>query len=283
MIGKAIKYHGKILLFGEYTVVMGGSSLAMPLDRFSASWTYNEKVDSQLIALGEHLQHIPVNFKYHMFREAIHKGLNFQSDIPQGYGCGSSGALIAAIYGDFCEHAQSISLKDLQFTLGMMESFFHGKSSGIDPLVIYLNKVISTQKGKAKIIEVSAKTIMQNWYLLDSGISRFTSHLFNEFKHRLNIDAVYKRNVTQIQDLNDTIINQLCTNQNLDLTLAIRELSQKQLTCFSEFIPEHVFNIWKYGLESKEYAVKLCGAGGGGYFLVYGKIKDVETISLSGI
>jgi mevalonate kinase len=40
-------------------------------------------------------------------------------------------------------------------------------------------------------------------------------------------------------------------------------------------IPEGFKEVWKYGIESGDYYLKLCGSGGGGYIL--GFTKDYEN------
>ena len=70
----------------------------------------------------------------------------FDSSIPQGYGVGSSGALVASIYDQYAadkitilENLTRDKLLNLKAIFSLMESFFHGKSSGLDPLNSYLS------------------------------------------------------------------------------------------------------------------------------------------------
>jgi mevalonate kinase len=70
----------------------------------------------------------------------------FDSSIPQGYGIGSSGALVAAIYDQYAtdkitvlENLTQEKLLKLKKIFGRMESYFHGTSSGLDPLNSYLS------------------------------------------------------------------------------------------------------------------------------------------------
>ena len=70
----------------------------------------------------------------------------FDSSIPQGYGVGSSGALVASIYDQYAadkitvlENLTRDKLLKLKQIFALMESFFHGKSSGLDPLNSYLS------------------------------------------------------------------------------------------------------------------------------------------------
>jgi mevalonate kinase len=90
---------------------------------------------------------LPRNFKLDIeqFKQDIANGMFFDSNIPQGYGVGSSGALVAAIFErySFSKHnPENISkedLKNIKSVFGEMESYFHGKSSGMDPLICYMN------------------------------------------------------------------------------------------------------------------------------------------------
>ena len=70
----------------------------------------------------------------------------FDSSIPQGYGVGSSGALVAAIYDQYAQEKITVlenltkeKLLRLKEIFSAMESFFHGNSSGLDPLNSYLS------------------------------------------------------------------------------------------------------------------------------------------------
>ena len=72
--------------------------------------------------------------------------MHFDSSIPQGYGVGSSGALVAAIYDKYADDKITVlenltrdKLLKLKAIFSKMESFFHGKSSGLDPLNSYLS------------------------------------------------------------------------------------------------------------------------------------------------
>ena len=94
----------------------------------------------------------------------IEQGLYFRSSIPKGYGLGSSGALCAAIYDEYGEDKNKIirktgseELLDVKKALASMESWFHGTSSGIDPLCIYFNKPLIIE-GKENITTWELKT-----------------------------------------------------------------------------------------------------------------------------
>ena len=50
---------------------------------------------------------------------------------------------------------------------------------------------------------------------------------------------------------------------------SFHDISRLQYLYFSKMIPESIKNLWLKGLETKEYFMKLCGAGGGGYFITF--------------
>ena len=86
----------------------------------------------------------------------INDNLFFKSNIPQGYGLGSSGALVvAAFYNRYAKKKISLQqkltknkLQKLKNIFSKMESHFHGESSGIDPLNCYLGLPILIKSQK---------------------------------------------------------------------------------------------------------------------------------------
>jgi mevalonate kinase len=80
-----------------------------------------------------------VTFDLVTLKNDVSSGMFFDSSIPQGYGVGSSGALVAAIYDKYAQHKITVlenltreKLLKLKMIFGQMESFFHGKSSGLE-------------------------------------------------------------------------------------------------------------------------------------------------------
>ena len=96
---------------------------------------YLETLDEELVV-----------FDLNTLKADVNSGMYFDSSIPQGYGVGSSGALVAAIYDKYAhdkitvlENLTREKLLKLKTIFSEMESFFHGKSSGLDPLNSYLS------------------------------------------------------------------------------------------------------------------------------------------------
>lgn len=268
----------KVLLAGEYTVIEGGNSLALPLSSYYGKLIANGKHnhDGLWANLSAYFRNINAPINHQTFENDIVNGLGYESTIPVGYGGGSSGALIAALY-DRYSIGELSNDEELKMILGQMESYFHGKSSGIDPLVSYLNVPIMTQGTSLKRLtkeEVNTK----DFYLLDSGISRSTAHYVSVFK--TEIQNQNKEKLVQLRILNDRLISLLIGVTFDDIDAIMFDISSLQVDLFRPMIPDSILPIWQEGLESREYAMKLCGAGGGGYFLLYTRDKSRVNIDL---
>lgn len=277
------RIYGKILLFGEYTVLLEGDALAIPLQIPSLSGILKLEKNSAIDPrLKEWLHYLlnkknpyfsELNFDWSKFENDIDRGLRFDSGIPIGYGAGSSGALTAAILKFYLPETQLrdllTDLRRLKKILADFESFFHGSSSGFDPLVSILNTPIQISgKGDLNIPPVKAGSL-HNWYIIDSGISRKTDMLVEDFKKRLAADYQFEHHMQKLKSFNQNTIPDFL-NQNMDqVKNGIRLISSIQLAEMEWLIPDKIKAIWKEGLESDKFYLKLCGAGGGGFFLGY--------------
>ena len=106
-------FYAKILLFGEYGIIKDSKGLAIPYNCYkgalkSASNLSGEakKSNENLVKLYDYLKKTStdlVSFNFTAFKEDIDTGMYFDSSIPQGYGVGSSGALVASIYDQYAE------------------------------------------------------------------------------------------------------------------------------------------------------------------------------------
>ena len=149
-------FYAKILLFGEYGIIKNSKGLSIPYNYYKGalrmdSNTSKSAVTSNtiLIEFAKHLitlDNALVQFDYIRLSADLTKGMYFDSSIPQGYGVGSSGALVAAIYDRYAfekitvlENLTRRKLTKLKHIFSEMESFFHGKSSGLDPLNSFLS------------------------------------------------------------------------------------------------------------------------------------------------
>ena len=147
-------FYSKILLFGEYGIIKDSKGLSIPYNFYNGALKIDENKsdktkdsNSNLKRFADYLNSLQieqpelVSFDIESLNADISKGMYFDSSIPQGYGVGSSGALVAAIYDQYAQDKITVlenltreKLLKLKSIFGEMESFFHGKSSGLDPL-----------------------------------------------------------------------------------------------------------------------------------------------------
>ena len=274
-------YPSKILLFGEYLILDQAKALAMPFSQLSGVWQKSKQVSSDykagLIRLLDFLEHKGMHAFLDLaaFRTELDQGLSFDSNIPLGYGAGSSGALIAAVYDTFLKPNEQVKeLELIRERLASMESFFHGKSSGLDPLVSFLKKPVWVDE-VGKIQDCAIPKLDFHIYLLDSGISRSTAPLVEVYKQKKAHQAFQQVLHSQLIPLSNTLVQGMLENTS-DLWSTLVEYSRLQLETFEEMVLPSFKSTWLEGLRTEEYVMKLCGAGGGGFYLVFSQSKNVE-------
>ncbi len=261
------EFCGKIILFGEYTVIVDGRTLAIPSRNYAGIWKHN--VDNS-IDLLPYFNFLKENLSDYLDVTRIlqdhKKGLSFVSDIPMGYGLGSSGALVAATYGRY-RLTDGGSIEKLRKILGTMESYFHGQSSGTDPLVSYMGVPLLMEKNKIREENISEETLA-SFRLIDSKIARQSEPQVLRFIELMK-NETYKAQLAAYQTMVSIAIAAVLNNDNKQLESSMRDISMAQLELFHEMIPEGILELWEEGLDKGAYSMKLCGAGGGGMFLLY--------------
>ena len=287
-------FYAKILLFGEYGIIKDAKGLSIPYNFYKGalkiSDTKNKKAQSSNQKLSEFVDFLEqinstlVTFNIKQLREDLAKGLYFDSSIPQGYGIGSSGALVAAIYDRYANNRITIlenltrdKLLKLKEIFGQMESFFHGKSSGLDPLNSFLSLPIlihskdvleptgipsQPQAGKGAV------------FLIDSGLMGETAPMVNIFMQNMESPSFRKMIKEQFISYSDNCVEHFLKGDVKSLFGDLKRLSKTVLTHFKPMIPEQFHSLWKTGIDTNAYYLKLCGSGGGGYIL--GFTEDIS-------
>ncbi len=216
----------------------------------------------------------------------MQKGIYFHSNIPQGYGIGSSGALVAAIYHKYAknklkDHLQK-NMITLKKTFSHMESFFHGKSSGIDPLICYFNKpLLIRSKTDISIIKISKNNTGKGAiFLLNSGIPSKTNFMIKLFLKKLKHDS-FKIIFSKFMRYNEKCIEAFLKKNFNILLKNVKLLSILVLNHFRSMILKDFFEIWKNGISNNIYYLKLCGSGGGGFILGFTHNYDLSKKELN--
>ncbi len=288
-------FHSKILLFGEYSIVAGGKGLAIPYTAFKGQLqkatvpvqkTSKRVQASQegLRLLGDYIKSLSkplFNFDKEAFSKDMRQGMFFDSDIPQGFGLGSSGALIAALYHRYVLNRTAINvdgisqesmdlLAKLKQHFAQIENYFHGQSSGVDPLICYLDAAL-LMKSKTALVTTSVPANNPSGkftlFLYNTYLKRQTGPLVEWFVAELKKEAYSSLINKDLKPLNDACIDAFLLGDGPTLWQHIKVLSALQQECFVPMIPTQVQNAWMEGLRTGIYYLKICGAGGGGFMI----------------
>ena len=179
---KGSAFNSKILLFGEYSLIKGSMALSIPNNKLSGQLLFDASLKNQrsnhysLVYLLEYLNFLEKNdftdlLNVSEFKTDIENGLYFECNIPISYGLGSSGAIVASIFDAYSLMGKVSDFSELKSIFSRMESFYHGKSSGLDPLVSYLDKAILMEEdGKITNAEIPKfeKQNMSGIFLIDT-------------------------------------------------------------------------------------------------------------------
>jgi mevalonate kinase len=295
-------FYSKILLFGEYGIIQDSKGLSIPYNFYKGALKSDEnptneakKSNQSLVKFVSYLKQLQseqpdlVTFNIELLQNDVNNGMYFDSSIPQGYGVGSSGALVAAIYDKYAANKITVlenltreKLLQLKSIFSNMESFFHGKSSGLDPLNSYLSLPIlinSKDNIEAAGIPSQSATGKGAVFLLDSGIVGETAPMVNIFMENLKDQGFRKMLKSQFIKYTDTCVENFLQGDMKSLFKNTKELSKVVLSNFKPMIPEQFHQIWQNGIETNDYYLKLCGSGGGGYIL--GFTQDFEKAKKS--
>ena len=283
------KFYSKVLLFGEYGVLSNSNALSIPLEKFygylnkSDFLNNEEKIsNSNILQLYEFMTDLDIKDKidFNFFKNDIDKGLHFVSNIPIASGLGSSGALIASVFDSYQKKDNvNLNVEEIKNILSIIESKFHGESSGLDPSVSLFNSPIFYSNKQIKLID---KIHYKNFtiYIMDSKINSSTKKMIEVFQSKMNESEFrYFFDNKYIINTNECI-KYLLNGSNL-FKDSLKQLSENTLNNFREMIPNQLINIWENGLKSDSYYMKLCGSGGGGFFLLFDFNNQIDS-SLSG-
>ncbi len=287
-------FYAKILLFGEYGIIENSKGLTIPYNFYQGALKFepSEMAADSNAHLRKYATYLAENFASEFdveaFNQDVENGMYFDSNIPQGYGVGSSGALVAAIYNKYAINKIDINdnltkekIAELKATFGLMESFFHGKSSGIDPLICYMNIPLLIQS-KDDISTVGLPEASVNGkgavFLINSGEPGETAPMVQIFFEKLKQEGFRKTLKEEFIKYNNACIEYFVKGEYNPLFHNLQKLSTWAFEHFRPMIPQKLVKAWKTGIDTDTYYLKLCGSGGGGYVL--GFTQDYEKAKI---
>jgi mevalonate kinase len=299
---KAPLFYSKILLFGEYGIIKNSKGLSIPYNSFKGGLKIGDiksKIVDQsnrsLQIFRDFLSNIDssiVVFDLKKMNKDLSNGMYFDSTIPQGYGVGSSGALVAAFYDRYAinkftvlENLTRDKILQLKSIFSSMESFFHGKSSGLDPLNSYLSLPIlihSKDQIETTGIPLQSSNGKGAVFLIDSGESSETAPMVDIFFKSMKNTKYSKVIREDFIRITDSCVDNFLAGDFKSLFFDIKNLSKVVLENFKPMIPQNFHKIWAKGIESNDYFLKLCGSGGGGYILGFSQDFEKAKSALKG-
>jgi mevalonate kinase len=269
--------------------------LTIPYQRYSGQLQYAKEMNSEVQKSSKSLEgfynylkklsdqnELLANLDLSALKSDLGRNLYFNSNIPQGYGVGSSGAICAAFFDayllDDINKNKERCLPELKMHFAQMESYFHGVSSGLDPLNSYLKKgMLIHNKEQLEIVDKASgfKKDELTTFLIDTNMSGETDQLVHVFFDKCRHYAFYKEIKNNLIQLNNACIEQYMKGDLKEFLNTIKELSIFFFTHFKHMIPSTFIEQWEKGILNKIYTLKLCGSGGGGFLL--GFTEDYEA------
>lgn len=290
-------FYSKILLFGEYGIIKDSKGLSIPYNFYNGALKCDGNPAAEALRSNEKLRDFLgyletlqeaqprlVKFDLDALRKDIGAGMYFDSSIPQGYGVGSSGALVAAVYDKYARNKITVlenltreKLLKLKAVFAAMESFFHGKSSGLDPLNSYLSlPILINSKDNIEPTGIPSQTHSGTGavFLLDSGTEGKTAPMVHIFMENMKKKGFRKMIREQFIKHTDACVEDFLKGDIKSLFGNMKELSHVVLNHFKPMIPQQLHTLWEQGISTNSYYLKLCGSGGGGYVL--GFTEDIN-------
>jgi len=298
-------FNSKFLLFGEYGLIYDAMALSVPFPKFSGFLDFDSdqshmESTAEIRKFYEYLKSLdsahPLHhpFDLERFETDLDQGLFFNSTIPQQYGLGSSGALVAALFSRYA--ASSVPKEDLlpdllKADFSILESYFHGKSSGLDPLISFLNKpILIDSKKQICPIEFEMNKSGLAMALIDTKTTGATGPFVQHFIDLFNFPEFEQAFYKQFIPANNGCIESLLSGDQEKFFSNLEQLVKFQVYHFHRMIPVNFHRVITFAHCEKVY-IKLLGSGGGGFLLAFAesqnvldqwsKKREIELLSIS--
>jgi len=256
------------------------------LTKFSAQWRFASHLDASggkasnmsLQSFADYLStdnELKNIIDFQRLNHNLYYGLFLSSNVPSGYGLGSSGTLVAAVYDGYAKQ-KTDDLLQLKTLFGKMESYFHGSSSGIDPLQCYLGKPFKiTPKGVELLSDDFLKKDI-HICLIDTKIKSNTKPLVDHFKQQREDAAFLSCFQSEYVPCVTACIDAMIEGDKELFFNSLKQLTKGQLEFLRPMITDNSMDLFTTDFDFN-FGVKISGSGGGGYVL--GFTDEVERSS----
>ena len=277
------RYYSKVILFGEYSMIFDATALMIPLTRFSAQWRFASHLDASggaasnasLQRFADYLsivEEVKDIIDLPRFNHDLNYNLFLDSNVPSGYGLGSSGTLVAAVYDAYAKQ-KTDDLLQLKSLFGKMESYFHGSSSGIDPLQCYMGKPFKITPAGVQLLSDEFLKNDIHICLIDTKIKSNTKPLVDHFKQQREDAAFLSRFQSEYVPCVTSCIDSMIQGDTNLFFNSLKQLTKGQLEFLRPMITDNTLDLFTSNFDF-HFGVKISGSGGGGYVL--GFTDDVE-------
>ena len=271
----SVEVPGKWVLSGEHAVLKGGLAVALPHSHFRLGLRFHPQTVGELLTSPPEAKELASALIDQVFLLAgcvdipRPQGLlEIQSTIPYGAGLGSSAALCVALVR-WLSGPLDIEPARVTEIATRLEDRFHGKSSGMDIAVTSLAVPISyrIENGQRMVEPIQVKTLPRLTFH-DTGLRKKTNDAI------LKVDRFRAENIERGKEL-DLRMNQAsllavsALEGRVPMLSTLAEAMKLGQSCFKEWslVPEVGIEIEAKLFQEGAKAVKLTGAGGGGFLV----------------
>lgn len=280
------RYYSKVILFGEYSMIFDATALMIPLTKFSAQWRFASHLDANggvasnasLKRFADYLstlEDVKDIIDLQRFNHDLRYNLFLDSNVPSGYGLGSSGTLVAAVYDGYVKQ-KTDDLLQLKTLFGKMESYFHGSSSGIDPLQCYVGKPFKITPEGAQLLSNDFLQKDIHICLIDTKIKSNTKPLVDHFKRQREDSGFLSRFQSEYVPYVTSCIDSMIQGDTDLFFNSLKHLTKGQLEFLRPMITDNTMDLFTANYDFN-FGVKISGSGGGGYVLGFTDDVDKTT------
>lgn len=270
----------KFLLAGEYSVLIEGPALAIPLNQlrleYEESSGETDFTETKVFLNGSEIADSARREKVLELREIISSSelpaqININTQIPIGKGLGSSAALCVAMARYL---TQDQSTENIARTALEGEKLFHGNPSGVDPYCVSFEIPVAYTRHPRHCVRLKMHSLKNSdfvFFLKDSGGEHSTKNLIQSV---LEKESLVLELSNHAQKMLYAVENDAERVPYLMKTIH-RELSD--LGASSPQIEENIDELYSLGA----LGAKLTGSGRGGFVLSIFSKHDFATLPLS--
>lgn len=281
---------GKIILFGEHSVVYGRPALAVPLPQLRARAHVENRADAGILIQARNVgRTIHLNGKHdddplevivRRTLETLEVAGNFKieidSEIPLASGLGSGAAVSTAIVRAIAAHFErSLSPDEISALVYETEKLYHGTPSGIDNTVIAYEQAIRFVRGQGSVPFVIARPF--TLAIANTGIASATLNTVGDVRRGWELDpARYENIFDRIAQVVREAEDELASGENdrLGDLMNRNQLLLQELDVSSA----EVERLIRAGLDAGARGGKLSGGGRGGNVIFHVEPQDTDRL-----